>query len=233
VHVDSLRLVHFRNYSSLEVGFHPRLNLFLGANAQGKTNVLEALYYLSTTRSFRAAADEEVLQLGEESGAVEGNLQGEKGQEQVRLEFRRGKNKLLTLNGKKQKFLSSALGRLPAVIFSPDDLFLVKGGPVLRRRYLDATAFQLDPAYLGHLQQYERALRQRNSLLRKKDPRMEPQLSVWDQPLAENGALLMVRRLEISKKLSASAGEALHDLTGGAEHFEVKYEPCVPLSGNL
>ena len=229
MHVDSLRLLHFRNYESLEVGFHPRLNLFLGANAQGKTNILESLYYLSTTRSFRAAADEEVLQLGEESGAVEGKLQGEKGQEQIRLEFKRGKNKLLTLNGKKQKLLSSVLGRLPAVIFSPDDLFLVKGGPVLRRRYLDTTIFQLDPAYLGHLQQYERALRQRNSLLRKKDPQMESQLSVWDLPLAQNGALLMVRRLEISQKLSDLAGKALSDLTGGAENFEVKYEPCVPL----
>jgi len=128
VHVCSLRLSHFRNYPTLEVEFHPQLNLFLGPNAQGKTNILEALYCLSTTRSFRAAADEEMIQFGQEAGAIEGVLQREEGQEILRLELQREKNKALFVSGKKQKKLSSLLGKLPAVVFSPDDLFLVKGG---------------------------------------------------------------------------------------------------------
>jgi len=225
VHVCSLRLSHFRNYQSLEVAFHQHLNLFLGSNAQGKTNILEALYCLSTTRSFRAAADEEMIRFGEESGAIEGVLQREEGQEQIRLELRKDKNKALFVNGKKQKKLSSLLGRLPAVVFSPDDLFLVKGGPSLRRRYLDVTILQMDQGYLGHLQQYERTLKQRNSLLRQRVPNIEGQLAVWDEPLAEHGSAVMIKRVEVARRLSEFGGQALKDLTGGLEKFEVRYEP--------
>lgn len=229
MHVSSLRLSRFRNYESMEVGFHPQLNLFLGPNAQGKTNILEALYCLSTTRSFRAASDEEMIQFGQEEGAIEGVLHREEGQEALRLELRRSKNKALFVNGKKQKKLSSLLGRLPAVVFSPDDLFLVKGGPSLRRRYLDVTILQMDQGYLAHLQQYERTLKQRNSLLRQKVPGAESQLAVWDLPLADHGAALMVKRAAVARQLSDFAGRALKDLTGGAEQFEVRYEPQLPL----
>lgn len=231
MHVSSLRLSHFRNYEVLEVEFHPQLNLFFGPNAQGKTNVLEALYCLSTTRSFRAAVDEEMIQFGQEAGAIEGVLQREEGQETIRLELRQRKNKTLFVNGKKQKKLSSLLGRLPAVVFSPDDLFLVKGGPSLRRRYLDATILQMDPGYLSHLQQYERTLKQRNSLLRQKAPGIETQLAVWDLPLAQHGAALMVKRGAVAQQLSDLAGQALKDLTGGIERFEVRYEPQLPPEG--
>ncbi len=227
MHVSSLRLSHFRNYESLEVGFHPQLNLFLGSNAQGKTNILEALYCLSTTRSFRAAVDEEMVRFGQEEGAIEGHLHREEGQETIRLELRKGKSKALIVNGKKQKKLSSLLGRMPAVVFSPDDLFLVKGGPGLRRRYLDVTILQMDQGYLAHLQQYERTLKQRNSLLRQRAPGTEGQLAVWDLPLARHGAAVMAKRKQVAEHLTDFAGEALRDLTGGAEEFEVRYEPQV------
>jgi DNA replication and repair protein RecF len=223
-----LRLARFRNYTNLEVGFHPKLNLMIGDNAQGKTNILEALYCLSTTRSFRSAPDEEMIKIGEEEGALEGVLHRENGEEQVRLEFRRARSKTLLVNGKKQKKLSSLLGRLPAVVFSPDDLFLVKGGPALRRRYLDMTILQMDAPYLVHLQHYERALKQRNSLLRQRGNGWESQLEVWDIPLAEHGAALMMKRQKIACQLADFAGRALWDLTGGTERFEVRYEPKVP-----
>jgi DNA replication and repair protein RecF len=232
VHVCSLRLSHFRNYPSMEVEFHPQLNLFLGSNAQGKTNVLEAIYCLSTTRSFRAAVDDEMIQFEQEAAAIESVLQREEGQEQIRLEMRKSKPKTLLVNGKKQKKLSSLLGRLPAVVFSPDDLFLVKGGPSLRRRYLDTMMFQMDAGYLAHLQQYERTLKQRNSLLRQRVDQLESQLAIWDLPLAEHGAAIMQRRFEISAKLSQSAGDALRDLTGGAEKFEVRYEPSLQVTAS-
>ncbi len=231
MHVCSLRLSHFRNYQSTEVEFHPQLNLLLGSNAQGKTNVLEAIYCLSTTRSFRAAVDDEMIQFGEEAAAIESVLQREEGQEQIRLEMRKSKPKTLLVNGKKQKKLSSLLGRLPAVVFSPDDLFLVKGGPSLRRRYLDTMMFQMDVGYLAYLQQYDRTLKQRNSLLRQRVSNLESQLAIWDLPLAEYGAAIMQRRFEISGKLSRCAGEALNDLTGGAEKFEVRYEPSFQVDG--
>jgi DNA replication and repair protein RecF len=232
VHVCSLRLSHFRNYQALEVEFHPQLNLLLGPNAQGKTNVLEALYCLSTTKSFRAASDEEMIGFGQEAAAIECSLQREEGQEQVRLELQKGKNKTLWVSGKKQKKLSSLLGRIPAVVFSPDDLFLVKGGPALRRRYLDLSIIQVDPGYVGHLQQYERTLKQRNALLRQRPAGLDQQLAVWDLALGQHGAALLARRTEVAKSLDEFAGQALRDLTGGQENFEVRYEPSFPWNGD-
>jgi len=231
VHVRSLRLSQFRNYGSLEVEFHPQLNLFLGPNAQGKTNILEALFVLSTTKSFRAATDEEMIQFGAQQGAIEGDLRREEGGEKVRLELGRDKGKALYLDEKKQKKLSSLLGKLPSVVFSPDDLFLVKGSPGLRRRYLDLTILQMDQGYLAHYQQFERALKQRNSLLRQRSPGLESQIPIWDAALSEHGAALMERRSRIASQLSSLAGKALQDLTGGAELFEVRYEPSLPMEG--
>jgi len=231
VHVRSLRLSQFRNYGSLEVEFHPQLNLFLGPNAQGKTNILEALFVLSTTKSFRAATDEEMIQFGAQKGAIEGDLRREESGEKVRLELGRDKGKTLYLDGKKQKKLSSLLGKLPSVVFSPDDLFLVKGSPGLRRRYLDLTILQMDQGYLAHYQQFERALKQRNSLLRQRSPGLESQIPVWDVALSEHGAALMEQRSRVASQLSGLAGKALQDLTGGAELFEVRYEPSLPMEG--
>jgi DNA replication and repair protein RecF len=224
VHVGSIRLSQFRNYTSLEVRFHPRLNLLLGMNAQGKTSLLEALYCLSAARSFRASVDDEMIQFGQETAAIEGVLHREKGQDQVFLELKKSKGKTLTLNGKKQKKLSTLLGQMPAVVFSPDDLFLVKGGPSLRRKYLDLTILQLEPGFLPHFQHYERALKQRNALLRQRSGNLETQLPLWDSPLAEHGAAILRKRLEVSQGLSVLAGRALGDLTGDLEKFELRYE---------
>ncbi len=229
MHVDSLRAAHFRNYEFLEVEFQPGVNLFLGGNAQGKTNLLEALYYLSIARSFRSATDEEVIQRDADAAAVECAFHRGENQTQARLEFKRNRGKALFLNGKKQEKLSTLLGRLQAVVFSPDDLFLVKGAPSLRRRYLDLTILQADATYLASLQHYGRALKQRNSLLEQRGPSLDAQLSVWDQSLSQSGATLTKKRAEVSKKLSAFAGKALQDLTGGEEVLEVQYEPSLKM----
>jgi len=224
VHVGSIRLSQFRNYEALEVSFHSRLNLILGMNAQGKTSLLEALYCLSTARSFRASGDEEMIRFGQDSAGIEGLIHREEGQDRLFLELRRDKGKTLTLNGKKQKKLSALLGQMPAVVFSPDDLFLVKGGPALRRKYLDLTILQLEGGFLPHFQHYERALKQRNALLRQRPEGLESQLGLWDEPLAEHGAAILKKRLQVCGGLSLLAAQALTDLTGGFESFELRYE---------
>jgi DNA replication and repair protein RecF len=231
VPVRVLRLARFRNYDAMEVQLHPRLNLFLGENAQGKTNILEALHCLSTTRSFRSASDDEMIAFGRDEAAVEAEADQELGRESLRLEFRRRRGKSLFIDSKKRPKLSELLGRLPSVVFSPDDLFLVKGASLLRRRLLDVTLLQMDPVYLAHLQQYERGLHQRNALLRSRAPGIEPQLPVWDEALAVHGAALMVRRRVLVERFAAKAGAALAALTGGAETFEVAYAPDVTWEG--
>lgn len=233
LHVRSVRLSNFRNYPALEVPLHPKLNLLIGPNAQGKTSVLEALYCLSTTRSFRAVADEEMIAFGSSEASLEGVFAREEGTDLLRLDYRRGRGKALFINGKKQVRLSSALGRLPAVVFSPDDLFLIKGGPSLRRRFLNQALLQVDPVYLAELQQYERVLRQRNALLKRKGNCPEKELASWDGPLAAHGAALLVRRAEAVERLATHAGGALQDLTGGAEKLEVVYLPGVPVAGSV
>jgi len=233
LHVRSVRLSNFRNYPNLEVILHPKLNLLIGPNAQGKTSILEGLYCLSTTRSFRAVADEEMIAFGSEDAALEGVFAREEGTDVLRLDYHRGRGKTLTLNGKRQARLSAALGRLPAVIFSPDDLFLVKGGPSLRRRFLNQALLQVDPVYLKDLQHYERVLRQRNALLRRKGNCSEEELAAWDGPLAEHGASLTIRRADAVRRLATHAGGALQDLTGGVERLEVGYVPAVPVEEDL
>jgi len=225
VHVESLWLTQFRSYRNLEVEFDPQLNFFIGSNAQGKTNILEAVHCLSTARSLRGATDEEMIQFEREEAAVEAKVVREEGPETLRLEFRLKKPKTLYINGKKEKKLSALLGRLPAVVFSPDDLFLIKGGALLRRRYLDMTILQMDRGYLAHLQAYERALKQRNALLRQKGTGLESQLLVWELPLSQHGSALMQRRRDLTRLLGDFAESALRDLTGGMEKFEVLYEP--------
>ena len=231
MHVRSVRLTNFRNYPSLEVLLHPKLNLLIGPNARGKTSVLEALYCLATTRSFRAVADEEMISFGTEEASLVGVFAREDGSDSLRLEYKRGSGKALFINEKKQARLSSALGRLPAVVFSPDDLFLIKGGPSLRRRFLNQALLQVDAVYLSELQQYERVLRQRNALLKKKGSVQDRELSAWDGPLLEHGAALTLKRAEAVEMLARHAGGALQDLTGGGERLEVAYEPSVSAEG--
>jgi len=123
------------------------------------------------------------------------------------------------------------LGRLPSVVFSPDDLFLIKGGPSLRRRFLNMALLQIDGGYLADLQQYERTLKQRNALLKSRGRATESELAVWDEPIARHGASLMLRRKAEVILLASHAGGALEDLTGGTERLEVDYAPSVSCEG--
>lgn len=226
VRARSFALVKFRNLAEVRLEFHPRLNLLVGENAQGKTSLLEGLACLSLGRSFRAAREEEMIAYGEAEASAEGEIAGPKGLARVRLSFHRGRGKVLFLDGKRQARLSALLGRLPAVVFSPEDLDLVKGGSALRRRFLDAALVQAEPAALEPLQGYARALRQRNALLRE-GARDATQLAVWEIPLARFGARILARRAEVAARLGEHAARALSDLTGGAEEMIVRYEPGV------
>ena len=241
MYLKHLSLTNYRNYVRLEQDFPERTILVQGENAQGKTNLLEAIYYLATTRSPLIGSDRHLLnwQVREEPlpfarlvGEVERSGAGERieitlvreGQGEGRLARR------IRVNGVDKRAVD-LLGRLNVVLFLPQDTDLVCGAPALRRRYLDVTLCQVDALYTRHLQRYNRVLVQRNSLLRRlRERRDDPaQLNYWDEQVARWGALVTARRVQAVRRLEEVAAAAQPELTGGAERLALRYEASIPL----
>jgi DNA replication and repair protein RecF len=235
-----LGLINFRNYTRLELDLPTGITLLQGDNAQGKTNLLEAIYYLSRIGSPRTKADRELvnwlvldddlpfarlvgqIRRGEETDQIElslvqtnGNGQG-RGAPVLRKHIR--------INGVNKR-TADAVGLLNAVLFLPQDIDLVSGAPQLRRRYLDDTIPQIDPPYRRELQRYSRVLRHRNHLLRSfKGRRADPaQLVFWDQRLVEHGAYLIARRQEALQQLNQLAQSIYSQVAGEQEWLRLKY----------
>ncbi|MDI6871670.1 MAG: DNA replication/repair protein RecF [Bacillota bacterium] len=234
--LEALRLVNFRNYSEQEVAPGSRLNLLLGQNAQGKSNLLEAVYLLATGRSYRGAADAEMVRWGAAGFAVRGRVQRAYGEVLLEVAYQVDQRKRVRVNGTDVRRLSELFGYLTAVIFSPEDLQLVKGGPAHRRRFLDLELAQIDPAYRQDLIDYQQVLVQRNNLLReggavsaasasrRLGPRLDlGQLEVWDEQLVTLGARLHAKRARAVRALSRLAAEAHRRITAGRETLRLAY----------
>ena len=190
-----LVLVNYRNYAeqSLEFG---AFNLFVGANAQGKTNLLEAILFLATTRSHRTSTDDELIRQGEQTGYLSGNIEDSIARRRIEVGNTRGKRKQVKLDGKIQNRLSNLIGLLKVVFFAPESTAIVKGGPEDRRRFLDSLISQVHGEYLRSLQRYRRALQQRNESLKQiRDRRASRDtLQAWEDPLITSGIDVARRR---------------------------------------
>ena len=240
MHLTHLSLTNFRNYARLELSLPDRLTVFQGANAQGKTNLLEAIHLLATGRSPRAGAERELINwLALESTLPYARLTGEigEGKEAQRLELvlelaRNGGaggpvvRKQVRINGVPKRALD-LVGRLRVVLFLPEDVSLVAGAPSERRRYLDIALCQIAPSYCRALSEYQRVLAQRNTLLRRlRDEGGDPgQLNFWDSHMAEHGSVLLHRRAQAVNDLDRIAAERHRELTGGAERLRLAYLP--------
>ena len=248
MHLKHISLTNYRNYVRLERAFPAQAILLYGDNAQGKTNLLEAIYYLATTRSPISGSDRHLMswscdgdpipcarlvgqvERGGATGRIEIALVREpdpEGRPGGRLARR------FRLNGVDRRAID-LLGQLNVVLFLPQDIDLVGGAPALRRRYLDVTLCQVDPAYCRHLQRYNHALLQRNHLLRRLRERHDDpaHLSHWDEQVARWGALVTARRAQAVQALEAMAAQVQPELTGGAEALALRYEPSIPLAGS-
>jgi DNA replication and repair protein RecF len=242
VYLKHLSLANFRNYVRLELELSPGIILIQGENAQGKTNLLEAIYYLSAAHSPYATADRELINwLAEEEELTFTRLVGqmERGRTLQRLEITLLKElasetdshslkKQIKINGVPKRVLD-LIGQLNVVIFLPQDIDLVAGSPSGRRRYLDATICQFDSWYYRALRQYDRVLTQRNHLLRQLQERQgnPNQLHFWDEKLAEDGSYIVARRQDVIAELEELA-RAIHlELTGQDEHLSLRYEPSI------
>ncbi len=238
--VTRLELFHFRNYVSLRLEPGPGLNIFVGPNAQGKTNLLESLYALATTKSARAGRDSEMVGFGADACRIVARIARETASGDVELEMAvasatgsgvGAERKIVKINHGKQPRVTDLIGSLNAVLFSSIDLDIVRGEPDERRRFLNYEISQVSPGYVLSFGAYKRALEQRNRLL--KDIRWghagPESLSAWNEQIVRHGAKLIERRRAYLDKLAHHAAQVHQTLTENAETLIVEYAPSFPL----
>lgn len=219
----SLNLRNFRTYEKLSLSFHDKFNLIYGNNAQGKTNLLEAVYHICSSRSFKSAKNEELISFGKSDAGIKGEIVSERGLDEVNLYIGKDK-KTLKLNGKVIRKLSSNLGKFSIVLFLPKDSEIVKGNPGVRRRYLDALICNLAPDHLTNLKDYNKAISHRNNILSRGKLFNDSVLEAWDIKVAELGSNLTIRREKIIKKISDKIGELYNSTSGVNAKIEVIYK---------
>jgi DNA replication and repair protein RecF len=224
VHLAHLRLRDFRNYARLDVDFTPGFHLLLGDNAQGKTNILEAVYLMATLRSFRGVGGAQMIRHGQRGYFVGGNVVGA-GEREIKM-FWSARERNLSLDGRPVKKLSDYLGALRAVVFCTEDLQLVKGAARARRRFLDLLLAQTNLVYLALLQRYMRAVRARNALLKSRSTD-EAALDSFSLELVKLGDEIIRIRRELVPKFSPLARLAYRRISNDAEELRIEYRPSV------
>jgi DNA replication and repair protein RecF len=226
----SLHLSNVRNYAQLELQPAPGLNVFIGRNAQGKSNLLEAIALLGTGKSFRTSRERDLIRDGVELAAISGEAQLRAGE--VRLGCTvaatpRGTRKVYTVNGRSVRY-AKFLGSLRVVTFVPADLQLVSGAPGLRRSFLNVALAQEQRTYYHELARYQKAIAQKSALLRSGQEADADLLAIYNETLIEAGTALMLAREQLVRILSAAAARVHAQWTGGAEQLGVVYQPSVP-----
>ena len=230
--VDWVELSGFRSYKHVRLDPEPGINVLVGENATGKTNVLEAIAYLASLRSFRGVAESALVNDEAESAVLRGSIDRKEGSSLIEVEIPRQGRRRVQVNRQRPGRSSDLLGHLRVVVFLPDDLDIVKRGPAYRRDFLDAAAVQLWPGSYLDQQEYERAVRQRNSLLRQEGRDADSvTLAVWNQRMSQAGAKVMERRARTSEAISPWIKSIYERLAG--EEVEVSFQYQSRWSGSL
>jgi DNA replication and repair protein RecF len=224
VHLAHLRLRDFRNYARLDVDFAPGFHLLLGDNAQGKTNILEAIYLMATLRSFRGVGGAQMIRHGARGYFVGGRVVGQ-GEREIKM-FWSARERNLALDGRPVKKLADYFGALRTVVFCTEDLQLVKGTARARRRFLDLLLAQTQPGYLPLLQRYMHSVRARNALLKQRTPD-ENALDSFSQEMVRLGNEIIRARREMVPKFSPLARLAYRRISNDAEELRIEYQPGV------
>ena len=221
--IKKLKIKNFRNYESEEINLEKNINIFYGQNAQGKTNIIESIFLCSLGKSFRTKKDKEMIKLNEQNALVE--VEYEKSDRDGKIKIEIGNKKNIYLNGIKIKKLSELLGNLNIVIFTPDDINILKGGPQNRRRFLDIMISQLRPNYMHILNLYIKTIEQRNNYLRqiKEEHKDENLLEIWDEKLAEYAIKIYEYRKEFIEKIIKKLDIIHKNITNGEEQIELEY----------
>ncbi len=226
MHLNKISLRGFRNYVNLELDFAPGVNLIVGDNAQGKTNLLEAISYLGSGKSFRAQKTGEMVGFGAEFADLEGEIFAQERNQSVRWVLFPGKPRLLYRNGARKKSAADVAGLLPAVLFCPEDLMVLKAGAAQRRRFGDHALCALRPNYDAALAEYNRILEQKTRILKDKEENIAVLaiLPEYNARLCQVGALLISYRARFYDSLGKAAARYHGQFSGGLEDFSLQYK---------
>ena len=227
--IKSIELADYRNYEALTLQFDKGINILYGDNAQGKTNILEAVYVAATTKSHKGSKDKEMISFDADEAHIRTYLEKEGVEIRVDMHLRKSATKGIAIDGQKIKRAADLLGLCNVVFFSPEDLAIIKNGPSERRRFVDMELCQLDQIYLHNLNQYNKIVNQRNKLLKDMylSPGLKDMLSVWDMQLVSYGSEIIKRRKLFVEQLNDILYGIHKNLSGEKEELKIQYEPDV------
>ena len=227
--IKSLKLKNYRNYELLDMTFDSKTNILYGDNAQGKTNILEALYLSGTTKSHRGTKDRDLIQFGKEESHLETIVEKKGIEFQIDMHLKKNSPKGIAINKIPIRKASELFGVVHFVFFSPEDLNIIKDGPAGRRRFVDLELSQIDKVYLSNLSNYNRIINQRNSLLKElyHQEHLLDTLDIWDMQLAEYGTKVIESRKQFIRQVNQIIADIHEKLTGGRERIELSYESSI------
>ncbi|MDF2610991.1 MAG: recF [Lachnospiraceae bacterium] len=229
MYIKSLDLKDYRNYSNLSIDFKDGINILYGDNAQGKTNILEAIYLSGTTKSHKGSKDREIIKLDREESHVRVMIERNHVAHKIDMHLKKNKPKGVAIDGIPIKKSSELFGIINIVFFSPEDLNIIKNGPSERRRFIDLELCQLDKVYLHNLSNYNKIVSQRNNLLKQIsfNKNLLDTLSIWDIQLIEYGIQVIKRRSSFIRQINEIVYEIHSKLSGKKEELLIEYEPNV------
>lgn len=227
--VKSLQLKNFRNYKTLDMEFDSGTNILYGDNAQGKTNILEAVYLSGTTKSHKSSKDREMIRFEKDESHIRTVVEKHGIQYRIDMHLKKNKTKGIAINGIPIRKAAELFGIVNFVFFSPEDLNILKNGPAERRRFLNLELCQLSKMYLYNLANYNKALKQRNALLKEISyrPDMKETLFIWDEQIVKFGREIMREREQFINQLNDIIFDIHKNLSGEREELEIRYEPNV------
>ena len=220
--IKRLQMLNYRNYNVLDINLGPHVNVFMGDNAQGKTNILEGIYYCAFARSHRTSKDRELINWNADNALLSVMVGRERLDKRIDISILKDGKKAIQINKIKIKKIGELFGNFNVVMFSPEDLKIIKDSPGVRRKFIDMELCQLNPKYYYNLVQYNKVLNERNSILRNKNINKDI-LDVYDMQLVEFGYNIIIDRLEYIKKLNKYSTKIHSDITSGKEKIEFKY----------
>ncbi|MDE6627492.1 MAG: DNA replication/repair protein RecF [Lachnospiraceae bacterium] len=231
MYINSLELSHYRNYDDLSIQFDPGITILYGDNAQGKTNILEAIYLSGTTKSHRGSKDKDIIQFGEKESHIRLKLSKHDVGHRIDVHLKKNKNKGVAVDGQSIKKSGELFGIIHMIFFSPEDLGIIKNAPSERRKFMNLELCQLNKLYHKSFVNYNKALNQRNTLLKQIyfQPQLKDTLDMWDMYLMEYGRSIIEQREEFIKNLNSIVKGIHSHLTGGKESIEIGYEKNVSI----